>query len=118
MNKPFMNKRLRNLAVTLAGALAATGLSTVTATPAAAADTCPWPYVCFTDNSGRILTMYKDTGYQITGSKTRTATHIENSRNDDCAWIYFSSGDVVQLRPGGVWGLGNPVVAINITYGC
>ncbi|MFI6641814.1 hypothetical protein [Streptomyces sp. NPDC050504] len=113
-----MNKRLRNLAVTLAGALAATGLSTVTATPAAAADPCPWPYVCFFDGNGRLLTMYKDTGNQTTSAKTRSAVFVQNARNEDCAYIRFQNGWTSKIEPGEFSALGNPVVAINITYGC
>ncbi|MFI6641813.1 hypothetical protein [Streptomyces sp. NPDC050504] len=112
-----MNKRLRNLAVTLAGALAATGLSTVTATPAAA-DGCPWPYVCFAASGGGILTMYKDTGYQTTSAKTRTAKLVYNARREDCVGIYLSGGSFWVLPPGTSFSTSEPVVALNITYGC
>ncbi|MET9619435.1 hypothetical protein ABZZ37_01525 [Streptomyces sp. NPDC006464] len=116
-NRNNRKNRLKSASVALAGLLAATCLSGATASPAAAAS-CPWPYVCFQDGNGAILTMYKDTGWQTTSAKTRTARWVTNARNEDCAWLKFSSGFIDQLRPGQSFGLGSGVVAIDITYGC
>ncbi|KPI15500.1 hypothetical protein OV450_2638 [Actinobacteria bacterium OV450] len=113
-----MFKRLKFASVALTGVLAATGLSAATASPAAAAQTCPWPYVCFQDSNENILTMYKDTGWQTTSAKTRTARWVINARHDDCAYLQYASGYTDQIRPGQSFGLGSAVVSINITTGC
>ncbi|MFE2288635.1 hypothetical protein ACFXDJ_31270 [Streptomyces sp. NPDC059443] len=113
-----MFKRLKFASVALAGVLAATGLTAATASPAAAAQTCPWPYVCFLDSNENILTMYKDVGWQSTSAKTRTARWVTNARHDDCAYLQYASGYVDQIRPGQTFGLGSSVVSINITNGC
>ncbi|MGW1895539.1 hypothetical protein ACWCP6_35645 [Streptomyces sp. NPDC002004] len=112
-----MRKLFKLATVAAAGVLAAAGLGAVTATPAAAAS-CPWPYVCFMDNNGNILSMYKDTGWQNTGSLAQSARWVTDARNQDCAYLKYSSGYIDQIRPGQSFGLGSPVVAINITYGC
>ncbi|ATZ23119.1 hypothetical protein ACFZBM_02080 [Streptomyces lavendulae] len=113
-----MPRNLKFASVALAGVLAATGLTAATASPAAAAQTCPWPYVCFLDGNENILTMYKDTGWQPTSAKTRTARWVTDSRNQDCAYLKYASGYVDQIRPGQSFGLGSGVVEINITNGC
>ncbi|WP_330328330.1 hypothetical protein OHS33_00350 [Streptomyces sp. NBC_00536] len=113
-----MFKSLKLASVALTGVLAATGLTAVTATPAAAASSCPWPYVCFLDSNENVLTMYKDTGWQTTSSKTRSARWVTNARHDDCAYLKYASGYVDQIRPGQTFGLGSGVVEINITNGC
>ena len=113
-----MALRSKLAAVALAGLLAASGITAATATPAAAASTCPWPYVCFLDGNDNILTMYKDTGWQNTSSKTQTAQWVVNARNEDCVWLKHSSGYIEQMRPHQAFGLASPIVAINITYGC
>ncbi|GLW03178.1 MULTISPECIES: hypothetical protein [Streptomyces] len=113
-----MPRNLKFASVALAGVLAATGLTAATASPAAAAQTCPWPYVCFLDGNENILTMYKDTGWQPTSAKTRTARWVTDARNQDCAYLKYASGYVDQIRPGQSFGLGSGVVEINITNGC
>ncbi|MFH8387274.1 hypothetical protein ACH4E7_41265 [Kitasatospora sp. NPDC018058] len=97
------------------GTLAA---ATVTATPAFAADSCPWPYVCFEDGNGNILTMYRDQGWQNTSSLTRSASYVTDARNDDCAQLKYSTGYIDTIHPGNEWTLHAPVVAINILSGC
>lgn len=106
--------------ITAALGLAATlAASTLALAPAASADqTCPWPYVCFEDSNGNILTMYKDQGPQTTGSLTRSAAYVTNARHDDCALLTYASGYTDRLYPGQGWSLGSKVVAINILSGC
>ncbi|WP_051838606.1 hypothetical protein [Streptomyces sp. NRRL WC-3742] len=106
--------------ITAALGLAATlAASTLALAPTASAEeTCPWPYVCFEDGNGHILTMYKDQGWQNTGSLTRSAAYVTNARHDDCALLKYSSGFTDRLYPGQGWSLGSQVVAIDILSGC
>ncbi|MFJ9456471.1 hypothetical protein ACIRST_15420 [Kitasatospora sp. NPDC101447] len=92
--------------------------STLALAPTASAASCPWPYVCFEDANGNILTMYKDQGWQTTGSLTRSAAYVTNARHDDCALVKYSSNFIDRLYPGQGWSLGSQVVAIDILSGC
>ncbi|MFG2113740.1 hypothetical protein ACGFRB_14090 [Streptomyces sp. NPDC048718] len=115
-----MALRTKFTSVALAGLLAASGITAATATPAAADEICPWPYVCFLDTNENILTMYKDQGAQTTSAKTRTARWVHNARNEDCVLLTHSTGFVDKLYPHQGFGLStsSPITQINIMYGC
>ncbi|MFI2671626.1 hypothetical protein ACWHAO_21155 [Streptomyces albidoflavus] len=87
----------------VAGLLAAS-VGPAAAAPAPAADTCPYPYVCLFKNGVRIG-QFQDvtTGYQALPSRpTGTAAsplHVINTRNDDVAYLRWSTGSTVCLPP-------------------
>ncbi|MET8629703.1 hypothetical protein ABZW30_39260 [Kitasatospora sp. NPDC004669] len=103
-------------ALGLAGTLAAS--MTALAPTASATDSCPWPYVCFEDGNGNILTMYRDQGWQNTSSLTQSASYVTDARHDDCAQLKYSDGYIDKIYPGQGWTLHSPIVAINILSGC
>ncbi|MFI6359997.1 hypothetical protein ACIBJF_47290 [Streptomyces sp. NPDC050743] len=90
-----------------AAALAVTGTVTL-ASPASAAETCPYPYVCFYDSSAlespgtHIIGKFQvvTSGWQwLSGAKG--AAFVLNTRHDDVAYMHMTDGTVYCVLPGG-----------------
>ncbi|MGW6054442.1 hypothetical protein [Streptomyces sp. NPDC055189] len=89
------SKRIAVVCTAVAG-LAATALATA---PAASADSyngCAWPRVCFYQtnsqwNSASPTAAYQDvtTAYQNLGANSRGADWVNNTRNDDRAYLRY-----------------------------
>lgn len=93
----MIKKMKKALVCGAAGALLPFG-ATVAAAPeasAVSANGCPWPYVCFYKTAydwgfDRPTAMYRDMGYrQKLSPGAYGAYAVYNSRNDDCAQLYY-----------------------------
>ncbi|MBO0812202.1 MAG: hypothetical protein J2P23_09180 [Microlunatus sp.] len=89
--------------VALAGGITAATADTASAT---SWNGCGWPRVCFykySSNwySGQPSAAYQDvtSGYQTLGSRSYGAYGVYNSRNDDVAYLHYTSGRVYCLKP-------------------
>ncbi|RDI48207.1 hypothetical protein DFR68_10836 [Nocardia mexicana] len=83
----------------------------IAAAPAQAALECPYPNVCFYDDSGRRTGEFNDVTSEWQNIPPGAASHgarlAYNTRNDDVAYLRFEGGKQLCLPPGQVFDLSN-----------
>ncbi|MEU7019339.1 hypothetical protein ABZ990_01585 [Streptomyces sp. NPDC046203] len=92
------------MTLAVAGGLSVTAQETAVAAPATvkvAADTCAYPYVCVIKN-GTIIGQFQDvtsTWQNLPSQPSGPGLVIQNTRNDDTAYIRWTNGTTTCIPP-------------------
>ena len=101
-------KSVLRKAAGLAGASVAVAAMSVAGASVAQAESptqgCPYPYVCFYVNwdayyAGTPITMYRDVTSSYQTVKPRPHYYVQNTRNDDVAYLRLQDGTSICLGP-------------------